>query len=75
MRLVPQRTADNMRELPRRGQRARGNNGARNPPRLGLIAQRINDIGNLGFIGSVDEIGSTWPRLLHPHVERTIGLE
>ena len=43
--------------------------------RLRLLAIMEEDVGDLGFVGAVDEVGGARPVLAHPHVERPVGLE
>ena len=40
-----------------------------------LLAIVLEDAGDLGLVGLVEEFGGGQPRLAHAHVERTVGLE
>src|SRR5262249_22274977 len=56
-------------------QLARLDDGARHAAALSLLAVAPQDVGDLGLVGLIDEIGSRGPALVHSHVERGGGAE
>jgi hypothetical protein len=62
------------------GERSRGrdrrflagrDNGARNAAGVTLLAEDIDDVGEIGLGGLGDHVGRSRPVMAHPHVERT----
>ena len=75
MRLIACRAADDARQLRRSCHGTSSHYGTGNAPRFRFITQLIDDIGNSFFGGTIDEIGGSFARLLHPHIKRAIGLK
>src|SRR5581483_10010173 len=63
--------ADHLREVSRRGDRSSGDDGARDPRRVALVAVVAYDAGELVDVAAVDDVGRrTRPTTVHAHVER-----
>ena len=73
--MMPERLANDRGKLACPLDWARGDDRARNPARLGLLAIMIEHVRDLVFVGTVDEVGCALAVLAHAHVERTVGLE
>src|SRR3546814_19539594 len=74
-RTIAGRTPDDRGQFARPLDRPGLDDGARDPPRLGLLAKCEKDVGDHRFIGVIDETGSARPIGLHSPVERPLGLE
>src|SRR3546814_19344143 len=73
--LVAHRLADDPGELASPLDRARGDDGAGDAAGLRLLAIMVEDVGDFGFVGRVEELGGGLPFLAHTHVERPGRLE
>src|SRR6185369_10037729 len=72
---VAKRLAYHRSQLARARDRASGDDRLRNPARARLLAQSVEDVGNLFLISVIDEVRRRHAGLRHAHVERAVSLK
>src|SRR3546814_2487429 len=72
---MAQRLADHGCELGGAGQRACGDDRARDAARMTLVAIVEQHIGDFFFVGAVEPVGGAFALLRHAHVERAVLLK
>ena len=66
---------DDLRQFGRARDRPCANDRARDPPRIALLAKIKDEVGKVGLVERVDEVGGGLAALRHAHVQRTVGAE